>query len=1276
MIMAPEKILENWTFTGVLGKFFRQFFRHKIELGHILTEAKKQEEKRLKEESKRAREDAKNKKEAEEKGKPYQERESEQTKVQSLEQARRIHLEKVKEKLRQFLNEQGKTGSGYLFELVRDTAKQEKIFQLLDKSDVAANLFEELVTKGRELHDNPAALINLGRRLLYEAEVVNMKDAVSDLLSEIKERALALIPKYTEAYNKNARMQGGQETNAPIWLINELETDMSLPDDIKDKLQDQRHPHLWQEAIEELFSQTYKRTPTEDISWVKKHEEKGIGDDEVPAELANEVSQIMQKVRQAEEAGFPLEPRQLQEAYHQLLAAESRYHPPNLVAGSTAFFKEYYDAHQFVEERMKTLAKVLQERLKMEIPDIPTGITDPRKFIEAMGTHKGRLGDLVEKSPRMKDLLLGHVPPDELERSIRFRNQVFLTVHSKVLSDPQQSSGQNFGLYERADFDSLLELLRTGLDQYRRPESGQTYGEAWTQWYINLSNTILFSRDIDFWAAQPGVNIDDWAKSFALFHNSNSALAMLIPAAEKAYRAYEDTLLSFRESNDGYIQPGLVDYRAAGGYAAWDNLSKLVLKNMINAGVVPDMARDPYSGFHQVEKNGTTIKEGKALDLNKMREFGEQGLELELNMYMTLAKGFGLGNLRFLGIFANTRVPGSAQPGFELEGFFHSNPYEGPARALNYVAATLHKWRFGNVRYMWIMNTILPKKDRVYFNSAVEAVRAYIAHRNGTLEKKFKGAQRLFDLFNFSGMSNTFGTNYTWRQIDSTVAWSDKQRELLGGALLIHLSKKFNEPRIKEYLVTNKYRNKFREEIRQAGKPDSGADFDVLWKEYGLAKYQKLIDKEWDELVEEKKVKDLKNYYQKAFIARAWVQTTLRSPLSVAHALEIEIKDKVTGVAKKRKLHNYLVQQVLGINPEDTKYSKIGGTAGAFRTPTEDQFKYQKDVLELEQDLAVVREIALSQNREIEDEDFKIIKPQKNQDQAKQYWKLTMKFILGSDDLATCKNIYSELGLSLSENGEDYELQEENINKIDNILKEKGKKTVPGLEEPVPILLNDQLVARKLDEIIFWTDDTAFRQMDLLNLGPRQLMRGAGDAAAHFHGGERVGTYLVDDIAQLGNNPEELAKKLFEVRKPYEGDAIEAGWKVTGILSTATCRFFALDYSKFASAAQIMAGTRRLNPAWTANKRRRWYDAIEHLGILPPEAEAWGYDIVYLDPTIEKKTPLDVKTLRRIDKADNIHVWREILLLGIALAVALQVYRGFTAPSEEEEGGGGGGPPH
>jgi hypothetical protein len=643
---------------------------------------------------------------------------------------------------------------------------------------------------------------------------------------------------------------------------------------------------------------------------------------------------------------------------------------------------------------------------------------------------------------------------------------------------------------------------------------------------------------------------------------------------------------------------------------------------------------------------------------------------------MTLAKGLGLVSARYLEIFAQAKVPGSSNPELGMEGF-HSMPYEGVAKALNYFNIFIHKWKIGSYKYFYLFNQLIPDK-RKWITNRQEAAQAYAAIQDGTFKEKYGAdAKQFMDLTNFSGISSAIGKDTLWRQFDSTISWSDRQREFLGGPTQLALSKRYAEEAVKRFLVINKYREEYRKELisrnnAQPGLnlPTSGPGFDKYWQEYGMEKYGNRIGQEWDKLLGRHPTRQtkhthlkheteelIKGKYRKAFKARVWVEMAMRNPLVVAHNLNVEIPEKemslvgLEGRKKEVKLHTRLVQEILGIRPEDTKFLSMYSTAGFGTTPSLQQRRYMNDILLLETDLAAVKETAVNEGRDLTDADFSIIKDGKRQEHALAYWRRVKQEILGGEN---AESLYDKFGLALMENGHDYAWDHQKIEAIEGTLKNLPKLFQQAVKDD--------------PEWILGTDDMSFGRMDILDLGSRQWVRRGGDIASHQAGGDAVVDYLRHGLKP---NPEKhkLAEYLEKVVDAYSGDMIEAGWSVAGNMAYLTDRLYAWDLRRLGSSAQLdVWGTRRNVAAWMANGRREFWDVLEHEDVLPPHAHFYHYNwIGDFGPTA------NIHDMRDICHANNTDVWTEIILLGAALAVAITIYRALTAKSEEEEGGGGGG---
>ena len=831
-------------------------------------------------------------------------------------------------------------------------------------------------------------------------------------------------------------------------------------------------------------------------------------------------------------------------------------------------------------------------------------------------------------------------------------------------------------------------------------ETGQSLGEKWADWFNTLSNTIRQSRDIDFWASQPGASIDNFNKSMGMFQNEYSYLALSMPAVEAAFRAYETTLRSIQSSNEGYIPPALIEYDARKGSSFWDLQSKNMVRKKIEMGTIASLKTDEETGFHVVDKDGVSllIDEKKALSLDSISPE-------EFNMYMTLAKGVGLVSTRYLEIFANSRVPGSDKPGMAAEGF-HSTSYEGIARSLNFFTMMITKWKYGSYKYFYLMNQLIPQESRIKIGNgedASEAIRAYTLYQqnDGSFERTYgDDAKRFIDLMNPSNCSSALGVTTLWRQFDSTLDWSDRKREMLGGSTRLALSSKYADEALKDLFVINKYREAYRQQLidnntarPENAQPTSGAGFDKLWKAYGKKQYDVEINKEWDALLgkspdkgqQHTKLYDethhLQENFKKALQARIWVEMTMRNPLVVAHNIKVDVPG--VGIEKKRKmkLHSLIVQEVLGIPLEDLAYGGLGGKARVDASPSEDQERYMREVLDLEGDLAAVREFAIREGRDLKKSDFDCIKDKKRHDDALKYWQRVREVMLGTTKTEEATKLYERFGLQLTDRGEgenyawdlhkihDDKEKKSGITYTLEDIKSKAEKVIfhdrEGREVVVPFKLLEALDMKQ--DWIMGTDDMALGKMDLLNLGSRHWVRRGGDIASHEMGGQKVAAYLTNLVGKPDKH--ELVKALKEIKETYQGDAIEAGWTVVAELAWMTDRLYAFDYGRLGSSAQLdVWKTHRGIDAWMANGRREWWDAIEHGDVLPPHAHFYHYRT--FDDSVS------IHDLRKLAHADNSDVWREIITLGLLVALAMTIYRALTAPSEEEEGNSGGGGHH
>lgn len=1306
---------EKLSFIQRIIEIIKKYLGKKADEIHTLPEAEEayKEYKRQEVIAERKRQEAIKKQQEEER--EYHKRESQEKRIkeEQIERARqRMHdeeSENIKRQLDQVIEqpapaaEEVTTGyetSAYLFSPYRDNPAFRpyitELKNLIEQSPQIAQVIEELTKKNTPIHSDPAGLLRAGK-VLYINTPAAQRSAIRPLIDSIQSRVTYLVDEVKareyqiEMARRDRRIDEASAKRDVLQGISD-EINAYLTTEQKNMLQD---PDQYTQAIEQFLT-TEERVEAD----IPPIDEGSMESGFLPESAVKSIDNVWREVNQAQKAGVNLSPDQLENYGRELYAAESSSYPTDVYPGTGEYRKEVNAIHNYSEKRLDQLAEMLRSSLQKEAPKVKTGVTDPNEFLELWAEHPGYLGQFLGQNPAMKKLLSGNG-----EDSYRFRNQVFLRIHASILTQRRESAGENFGLYERSDFSTFTNLIRRGLSDIKLPETGKTVGQAMVEWYVNLSTTIRLSRDIDFWASQPAASIENFNKSLAMFQNEYTVQAMSIPAVEQAYRAYETALTTIRDANDGYLPPGLVEYDPINKTNYWDDAAQNNLTKMISLGVVFDAKRDfkRMGGLPVVSDDGVSFElADKPLSKEDLKKDPEN---LEQMMHMTLAKGFGMASMRYLEIMANSKVPGVE--GAEGMPGFHSSVFEGITQAINYWNVFMKKWKHYGYKYFFMMNAVLPTDKRLPVGESIGKVdphgaeKAYRAWIDGTFVQKYgREAKAMIDAMNFSRTHSALGPTTPWRQLDSTISWTDKQRELMGGSGRILLAHKLADEKVKEYLVVGKYKEKFRQMMKGNNRPSVGADFEALWQSEGSEIYGGDIENDWKDYKHHHK-KEYEQWienFRRVYKSRMWVEMAMRNPLAIAHNVNIDLPIvgyEGAGKTKRRKLHNYIVEQVLGIPPEDLDTGVVVDGEGIYKvnaakysSPTPKQRQNLAEVMDLDSDLIAVREIAIRENRELRREDFYKVIGQKNTwdeiakelkprvEHALKYWEIVRKFTLGSDEINAYKEIYKDLGLAYrvdpttKREMEYYDINWGKIRNADEEIFKPLKKTVQlkGLDEKVLAKAFDKEFLEGDWSWVFSTDDAAFRKMAFLNLGSRQWVRRGGDVAAHYAGGLQVAEYI--DTGLLPN-PEipKLAEQLLKIRKGYQGDDATVGWRIAGQLIHLTSKLYEFDYKKLGSYAQLeMWKTRRNVAAWNANKRREFFDTIEHMDVIPPHAE---FDFAWDWRQFKGDELMNIDHLRDINHAGNTDVWIEILTLGMLIAIALTIWRGLSTKDEEEEGGGG-----
>lgn len=1284
-------------FVAKLIEAINRALRAKKNDGHLLHAASEAKKKMEEEETLKKRIEAENKKKEEDANRQYHERRSAQTRVQTndIDEARRqIHQSKavdIKTQVNTVIEQPapdeseittGYESASYLLVAYRDDLTlRHGLHNLIDSNSKFALIIDELTRKANDVHIKPAELLRLGK-VLYSITPSDQKHIIQPLMSGLNRRIKDLIDRMSDRAVENA-MERGMHVPAKEEFTKRIIKDIAKKIEAyisEEESESLKNIDQYEAAVDRILSTVQPQVG-------ETHEfENEVEKNTLPRKAIEKIDNVWEKVDMADRSGKTLTVDELRELEREIYANESASYPTDVIPGSKSYLTEVNAIHGYTEKRLDNLAERLRLQLQRESPDIKEGITDPKEFLKSI-EQPGYLVRLLDSSPEMKKLFLSTD-----EKGYKFRNKIFLKIHAQILTQKRESSNDNFGLYERADFTSFINLLRSGMGDIKVPSYGKSLGLTWGEWYTNLSNTIRHSRDIDFWASQPAASMDNFNKSLAMFQNEYTAQALSIPAVDQAYRAYETTLNIIRDTNDGYIPPALVEFDPVKNTNFWDDEAQNILTKMISQGVVYDAKRDyrRFGGLPVVSEDGASFELGEKITAEDVAEDEEN---LEQQMYMTLAKGFGMASMRFLEIISNSKVPGSNINGEDVPGF-HSNVYEGITTALNYWNVFMKKWKVHSYKHFYLFNTVLPMDKKLPVD-ARGAEKAYRAWLDGTFEDKYGSeAKRMIDTMNFSRTHSALGPTTPWRLLDDTIGWTDKQRELMGSSIRILLAHRLTGEKVKEFLVIRKYKEMFRKAKKDAGEPHVGSAFEALWQSEGTAIYGTNIDSEWGELQHHHaaEIKKLSANFINIYKARMWVEMAMRNPLAIAHNAEINVPVAgYKGSTKRRKLNSYIIEEVLGIKPEDLDTGTVVDGEGIYQisaakysSPTLKQITNTQEVLDLEGDLIAVREIALKENRELKAADFNIIQNDKRKQDALKYWQIVREYTLGTADENAFNDIYNDLGITYRldpATGKEMEYYDIDWHKIKNADKFFGHLDESYKSKPLilkdgqdvivgtPIAFNEKWLDKDWGWI-FSTDDAAFRKMAFLNLGGRQWVRRGGDVAAHHAGGLEVAKYM--DV-NLTPNPEirDLAEQLMKIRQGYQSDDLTVGWRVVGQIAHLTSKLYEMDYKKLglSSAQKDLWKTRRNVASWNANRRREFWDALEHIDLLPPhdQFDHFGWETFKDDPY------MNIHKLRKLNHADNTDVWTEIITLGLMLAIAITLWRAFTAPSEEEGASGGGG---
>lgn len=933
-------------------------------------------------------------------------------------------------------------------------------------------------------------------------------------------------------------------------------------------------------------------------------------------------------------------------------------------------------------------------------------------------TEGGRLYKAMGASGKEAELIEKRIQSDE-----NYRDYWFYHILENILynhkGDPHR---ELYGLYEHSDMQEFLDIVRRVKD-----ERGESIGRRIAERYDVLKNTIFQAHDMDYYAAHPQQDMKEFIGSTSLFLNSYIDAAVQDPMVSLAKRLYETALLHIRETNGGFIPRQWLQWEEGKMRASkLDDMVEKMLKDAIKWKQLYVTKIDKISGLpspsvwnrKQIDPNTPyTLDElyGKepAISEDWRRNLGD----LKIASALKQAKGLFLVDLRMLEIIGLSKGTGTDFVDKTVSGF-NSVPYEGIVRHIEPMIHYYGRYRVGMDVYDAFFNMMITDRPDWNPEDMKEIIRLHYAGDHDALEKYCSDhnlgdvATRLNEAdnpFSFSGM---WGTMTKWRVGDASADFDDWEREqaYASAVKLTTAGDSFSASerkssfqkwegtwawrKAREYYIENHANyDAYREEFRQSllNSPEirykemaaaNSEEFELHWRKVGInqrgadgKKYIDILTENFNKDLDPHKgnhpkensaVDRLIKQLERAYKARVWVQTAMRSPLIVARELELEYEKH--GYKQTGKLRKKIIWEILGIDIDEIS---------AQRTPLAMEEAGFDRITDLEGAVAAVQQIAIRENRDLKDADFDAIDEPTLKTYAKLYWQKVKSAMFG--DFQNVDDIYTKIGIKDPAKDKErglrfYDMDWEKIQKIDIDKAGKLKKNQFIIPELHTELLNNNLIDRDWRHL-FSTEDMGWEYLNIGALGERNPVRRAGDLGSHVEFGQLLEQYLNDVIGRPVPKLEDIVELQHKMLIAMAGDFLDIGTNAVGRVAYTTGRIFqAADWTwklpfgigqvgrlfKEASVAQIIHGRDR-GVAWGPNEMLQYVQAIGSQ-ILPKSrfSRLGGREVT---PNSEWDRALMGKSLGGT-KANAMY---EILNMTVMIAAILTFWRAFTAKSEEEE---------
>jgi hypothetical protein len=879
----------------------------------------------------------------------------------------------------------------------------------------------------------------------------------------------------------------------------------------------------------------------------------------------------------------------------------------------------------------------------------------------------------------------------------------------KILDNPNEEARRQLNLYDEADWEYFTSIVKQAKN-----------GEKLAQHYESLKETVIRLSDMGYWANNAAGDVESLKKAMDFMDNSFAIEALSDPWTVAMFQCHEQAIKILRDSNDQFVDPNSAAYDPRRYDIFLDELTLQLFDQSLSAGAIRDYMRDPTSGFPIIdEKTGQTFKlSDKAYHLMKDNyadpKEHEQMEELLLNRKkasLRLAKGIGVLTNRTPELFAFTRTPGDdkhfrshANESYETAiGNFSSKVMGGLTRWDNPMSEWFCMYGFGDTLFVPFFNYLVDSdpQHHLYWTKE-QAMRAMDIASTGDiqqLKKEFgKGSQRLMDMLEGFGFTGSWGPLSKWRTGDATMSMSDMDQERLGVSMRLQMAHGKAEDKVKELFKAD-YKSKH-----------SGLDEKTL-------KIQ--IDKAWEAMFKSEapnpdraKWEGLVEKYKDTYTTWLWMQATMRNPQGVASALWSDYESVANPNSvnpqdrSPRQFHGKLRSKIMHeiFTADDLRNYKIDGQqqplldlvmerdVAKTGTMNESRQMLLRRISIVDGDLAAVQRLAMNKDgkpRDIDPDDFRraiigdreivvrgvhvdTISEARRREQAKQYWDLVQKEMLGK-------------ALGEAGHGWDYNEWKAKIEPIwttgndgkESLSFGSYKKIEDIIEEAHAAAhhknhLNHELLERKT-MVHDGTEDCQWDFLDVAYLGQRHWSRRGGDKLTRaktlmlmmksFHGltGKPKMEDLVKIIAEIGmqekdHDPKEAAK----FASLWAG-AINGIYKQRALGGVPFAGKILPSFHVPMSIAQERMGTHSA-VAWSVNNTCQFFDQIGATRVIPEDQFFDGIDF----------GPYTMKKLEKNMGANRWLAASEMFLIGGAILFVLTSLTAFTKQVEEEGGSGGG----